>query len=121
MPAIDHALVEIALARITGRDFEKFVNAFLPAIAGVGYVPLGGVHDGGADAFQDTGLYEEKRRGTFYQISIQENHKDKIRHTVKRLQESDRDPRSLVYITAQKVRMLDKDEEALTRETDMYS
>ena len=120
MPAIDHALVEIALTRITGRDFEKFVNAFLPAIAGVEYVPLGGVHDGGADAFQDTGLYEGTRRSTFYQISIQENHKDKIRHTVKRLRESDRDPRSLEYITAQKVRMLDKDEEALTRETDVF-
>lgn len=120
MPAIDHKLVEIALTRIKGQDFEKFVNAFLPAIAGVEYVPLGGIHDGGADAFQDTGLHEGTQPSTFYQISIQENHKDKIRHTVKRLRESGRDPRSLVYVTAQKIGMLDKDEEALTRETDVF-
>ena len=120
MPAIDHSLVEIALTRVTGQDFEKFVNAFLPAIIGVEYLPLGGVHDGGADAFKDMGLYEEAQSNIFYQTSTQENHKAKIRHTVKRLREFGRDPRSLVYVTAQKVRMLDKDEEALTRETGVF-
>ena len=80
-------------------------------------MPLGGVHDGGADAFQGTGLHVGTQPNTFYQISIQENHKGKIRHTVKRLREFDRDPQRLVYVTAQKVGMLDKDEETLTQET----
>ena len=56
---------------------------------------------------------------TFYQASIQENHKAKIRDTIKRLRGSDRDPRRLEYITAQKVRMLDKDEETLFQETEV--
>ena len=119
LPAIDHSLVEIALTRVTGQDFEKFINAFLPAIIGVEYVPLGGAHDGGADAFEGMGLYEGTQRNTFYQASIQENHKAKIRHTVKRLRESGRNPRSLAYVTAQKIRMLDKDEETLIRETEV--
>ena len=120
MPTIDHSLVEIALTRVTGRDFEKFVHAFLSAIIGVKYLPLGGVHDGGADAFKDAGLYEGTQPNTFYQTSIQENHKAKVRHTVKRLRESGRDPRSFVYVTAQVIRMLDKDEEALTQETGVF-
>ena len=120
MPAIDHSLVDIALTRVPGGDFEKFVNAFLPAITGIKYVPLGGVHDGGADAFQDTGLYEGALPTTFYQASIQANHRAKIRHTVKRLRESGRAPRSLVYVTAQTVKMLDKDEESLSKETEVF-
>ena len=124
MPTIDQRLVEIALTEVEvtgrGRDFEKFVNAFLPAIIGVTYHPLGGVHDGGADAFQDTGLYEGTQPDTFYQASIQENHKAKIRHTVRRLKESGRNPRSLVYVTAQTIKMLDNDATALTDETGVF-
>ena len=120
MNTVDHSLIEIALARVTGRDFEKFVNAFLPAIVGIEYMPLGGVHDGGADAFVDAGLHEGKQPDTFYQISIQENHKAKIRHTVEQLRNSGREPRSLVYVTAQTIRLIDKDEENLTRETGVF-
>ena len=120
LPAIDHSLVEIALTRVTGLAFEKFVNAFLPAITGIDYVPLGGVHDGGADAFQDIGRIDAIPPATYYQASIQENHKAKIRHTVKRLRKSGRHPKSLVYITAQTIKMLDKDEETLTQETGVF-
>lgn len=120
MPSIDHSLVEIALTRVTGSDFEKFVNAFLPAIIGIEYLPLGGVHDGGADAFEDSGLDEGKQPNTFYQASIQENHMAKIRHTVKQLRKSGRNPKSLVYVTAQSIKMLDKDQEILTQETGVF-
>ena len=112
--------MEIALTRVTGGDFEKFVNTFLPAIASVEYVPFGGTYDGGADAFTDTGLYEGKQSSTFYQTSIQESHKAKIRRTVKRLREVGRDPQSLVYVTAQTIKILDKDEVTLTHETDVF-
>ena len=120
MPSINHSLVEIALTRVNPSDFEYFVNAFLPAIFGPEFVPLGGVHDGGVDAFQGTGLKEVKKPHTFFQTSIQENHKAKIRHTVKRLRESGRYPKSLVYITAQSIKMLDNDEETLTTETRVF-
>ena len=51
MQTVDYRLVEIALEHVAGSDFEKFFHAFYPALAGVQFVPLGGVHDGGADAF----------------------------------------------------------------------
>ena len=57
---------------------------------------------------------------TFYQISIQENHKVKIRHTVTRLRESGRKPTSLDYVTAQTIKMLDKDEGSLIQETGVF-
>lgn len=50
---INLQLVEIALDRVGGDTFEHFVNAFYPTIAGEGFCPLGGMHDGGADGFQD--------------------------------------------------------------------
>lgn len=120
MNTVDHSLVEIALNRVTGQDFEKFVNVFLSAIIGSEYIPLGGIHDGGADAFEGAGLHEGAPSNTFYQVSIQENHKAKIRHTVKQLRNSGREPQSLVYVTAQRIRMIDKDEANLTQETGVF-
>jgi hypothetical protein len=52
----------------------------------------------------------------FYQVSTQEDFRGKIRHTVKRLRESGRDPRNLVYVTSRTVSMPDAEERALTRE-----
>lgn len=120
MPMVNHPLVEIALTRVSGQDFEKFANAFLSAIIGVEYQPLGGIHDGGADGFIITGLYAERNSNAFCQISIQENHKAKIRHTAKRLKESGRNPQSITYVTAQKIKNLDKDARSLNRETGVF-
>ena len=120
MPAVNHKLVEIALAHVPTGEFEKFVNTFLAPILGPDFIPMGGVHDGGADAFRDLGLYETRRPGTFYQTSIQENHKAKITHTVKRLREVGRDPKTLIYVTAQFVKLLDQDELSLSNDTDVF-
>ena len=97
MQGVEHKLVEIALAHVPTGDFEKFVNTFMAAIFGPDFIPMGGVHDGGADAFRDLGLYETRSQGTFYQTSIQENHKAKITYTVRRLREVGRDPKTLFY------------------------
>ena len=118
--SIDHSLVEIALTRVSGDEFEKFINVFLPAIIGPEYVPLGGVHDGGADAFLDVSPDCKTQPTTYYQASIQENHKSKIRDTIKRLQEVGRTPKTLVYVTAQTIKMIDKDQVMLTQETDVH-
>jgi hypothetical protein len=48
---ISAELVRIALDRVDGFPFERFVNNFYPAIAGREFVPLGGVKDKGADAY----------------------------------------------------------------------
>jgi hypothetical protein len=99
--ALTSDLVTVALERVEGTPFERFVNAFYPAISGSSYVPLGGVHDGGADGFFDSGLSEVKgKQGAFLQASIQEDHRAKIRGTVKRLIEFGRTPTSVTYVTS---------------------
>ena len=98
MNTINYKLVEIALTQVQGDDFEKFANVLLTALTGVDYVPLGGTRDGGADGFLDSGIYGSTRAGRFHQASIQANHKDKIRQTVKRLKCVKRSPTSLIYI-----------------------
>ena len=120
MANIDHKLADIALDRVPGADFEAFVNAFYPALAGIDFIPTGGLHDGGADGYQDTGLFEGTKPNTFYQASIQQDHRSKVRHTVKRLRKFGRDPKSLVYITSRPISAPDKEEELLSAELDVF-
>jgi len=110
-------LVTVALDRVEGAAFERFVNAFYPAVSGSAYVPLGGVHDGGADGFFDTSVLEvSTRKGSFLQSSTQEDHRAKIRQTVARLREFGRVPTSLTYATSRFVQHIDQEEEALSDE-----
>lgn len=123
MKRLDHRLVEIALKDVSGRDFERFANAMLAAVTGVEFVPLGGVHDGGADGFVDSGVFQspdDPSATRFCQASTQDNHKDKIRSTVARLRDFGREPKSLIYITAQSVKYIDRDQEDLSEETDVF-
>ena len=121
MKAVNQKLVEIALEQVHGSDFEQFFHAFYPALSGIGFVPLGGVSDGGADAFQDHGLYQGKahRPSTFYQASIEADHRSKIRSTVKRLREVGRKLTTLQYFTSRIVRLIDMEEENLSVELDV--
>lgn len=106
-------LVEIALERVEGFAFEKFAQDFLSSLEGRSFVPLGGVKDGGAD-----GLYDCGDGNSYYQITKQENHRDKIRKTVKRLNEFERNARTLYYLTSRQIPHIDKEEELLTAELD---
>ena len=115
-------LAEVALEYVEGTAFEHFFNAFYPALAGIEFVPLGGNHDGGADAFQDNAVYEGvgQRPGTFYQASIQVDHRSKIRGTIKRLREFGRDPKLLTYITSRRVGTIDQEEETLSSKLEVF-
>jgi len=121
MPVANLKRAEIALEHTNGADFERFFQAFYPALAGIDFVPLGGVHDGGADAFQGECVLGGKsgRPGTFYQATIQEDHRTKIRETVKRLRKFGRDPKSVRYFTSRTVSVIDKEEEELSAELDV--
>lgn len=121
MSTINQKLVEIALERASGTEFEHFFHVFYPSLAGIEFVPLGGVHDGGADAFHGEGLFEGKagRPGTFYQATTQEDHRAKIRHTVKRLKEYGRNPKSVHYFTSRTILAIDMEEEVLSAELDV--
>lgn len=116
MQTIDHRLIEVALERTQAHDFEKFVQAFFSAIFGSQYVPLGGIHDGGADGWLTSSTYGDSKNQNFIQASITEDPKSKIRSTVKRLIEFGRDPKSLLYATSRTVGLIDRLEAELSDE-----
>jgi len=109
-------VAEIALSRTEGNRFERFFQSFFPGLMGTDFIPLGGTKDGGADAFLDLGIFEGKRAGTFYQASVEEGYRSKIRRTVKRLKELGRNPQQLTYVTNQQVPHIDLEEETLSEE-----
>lgn len=118
---INPKLVEVAMDYVGGTEFENFFNVFYPSLAGIDFVPLGGMQDGGADAFDDPGIFEGTtgRASSFYQATIEKDHRSKIRRTVKRLREFGREPKVLNYFTAQTVRYIDREEEELSEELDV--
>ncbi|MEU7820162.1 hypothetical protein [Catellatospora sp. NPDC049133] len=110
-------VVAVALDKVEGFAFERFVNSFLPAITGHTYVPLGGNHDGGADAFGGDPVHERAGNAEiFYQASIQQDFRAKIRDTVRTLRKFGREPRKLNYVTSRTIQYIDNEEETLSIE-----
>ncbi len=118
MDTVDPRVIEIALSRVGGTDFENFTQGFLASTLGVDYVPMGGFHDGGADGALDDRIFEAKGTQKFMQASITAEPKQKIRNTLKRLREFGRNPKSLMYATSQKLTLIDKIQEDLSDELD---
>ena len=94
-------------------SFERFAQAFYSALVGKDFVPLGGIHDGGAEGFLDPELFGDTQARHFLQVSKQEGFRSKIRQTVRRLREVKRNPTSLTYLTSEIIPYIDKEEEAL--------
>lgn len=118
--AIHPDLVKIALDRSKGWQFESFANDFYSAVIGGRFVPLGGMHDGGADAFHGDYVREELgRANSFFQASVETDYRSKIRRTIKRLKGFGRDPRELTYLTSRTVKYVDAEERALSIELDV--
>ena len=115
MVTVNHRLVPLALDRVDGTTFELFAQAFMAVTMGREFIPLGGTHDGGADGAFERGLFESKS-SLFMQASIQENFRQKIRDTVRRLKEVGRTPTTLVYCTSRVIPLLDKEAQDLSDE-----
>lgn len=115
---IESGFAEIALARVGGQIFEKFFHAFMAAMYGDNFIPLGGHHDGGADAFIEP-IYEGARATKFLQASVEIDHRAKIKQTVTRLREVGRDPRELTYCTSRKIDRVDQEDDYLSTELDV--
>lgn len=113
-------LAQIALDNCEGFPFEDFANDFLAAFEGKDFIPVGGTNDGGADGIREPGLYSVDNSKIFYQISIEENHRSKIKKTIDRLEEFGRAPRRLTYVTSQTIRVFDQEEETLTDKHDVF-
>lgn len=114
-------LVRIALDRTNGTEFERFVLSFLSAKLGAAFVPLGGLHDGGADGLIDTNIFvNQTRQSAFMQASIDKEPITKIRRTVNRLRDIGREPNELLYVTSQVVPKIDLEQETLVRELGVF-
>ncbi len=118
---IDQRLVASALIAVDTANFERFAQTFYGAIQDREFVPLGGVHDGGAEGYDANGandldLFTDESATSFLQVSKQVTTRAKIRGTVKRLREYGRTPKVLTYVTSQEVKDIDKEERALTDE-----
>lgn len=112
---INLELAEIALSRAGGIAFERFFHAIVAAIYGERFVPIGGVSDGGADAFLEP-IYGESQATRFLQASVQQDYQSKIAQTVARLKEVGRQPRELTYCTSRIVPRIDQEDDRLTDE-----
>ncbi len=108
-------LIKISLDRVEGFAFERFAQDFWSALEGRCFVPVGGIGDGGAD-----GLYEGGRDRVFYQFTRQENHRDKIRKTVKRLREFGRTVKTLYYASPRVITHIDKEEDLLSEKLEVF-
>lgn len=95
----------LALERVRGFEFEDFVNDLYPRIVGLQFVPLGGMHDGGADAYFGGDPVHERidKPNTFCQASVTAEWKPKIRQTVKRHKEFGREVKFLTYVTSRDI------------------
>jgi hypothetical protein len=106
MRTVNLELVKIALERVEGFAFEKFSNAAFAELLGPDFIPLGGHKDWGADAVLST-AGTCKRPNVFFQFSVEENNREKIRNTVARLREVKREVKALYYATSRIVPRLD--------------
>lgn len=114
---VNSALVKLALDRIEGFPFERFAHDFLAALLGRTFVPLGGVKDGGADAFDEC-VWEISARSDFYQATVEEDVEGKVRRTHRRLVQVGRNPERIYLVTPKAVRSPDQLELALEEELD---
>jgi len=116
MTQISQDLIKIALERVEGNGFERFSQQFLSALLGHDFVPLGGMHDGGADGFSGDMLYENSGGKSYMQASIRADYSQKIRETIKRIRDVKRDIRTLYHMTPKVVPKIDIAEDALSEE-----
>jgi hypothetical protein len=119
MAAIHPDLVKVALSKVQGTQFETFVHEFYASLLEEAYLPLGGIHDGGADGLLLSGLWETKDQRSYLQASVDQDVESKIKATVKRLREVGRDPQRLVYVSNHAVPKVDIQEDQLTQEVDV--
>lgn len=118
---IAREIAEIALMKTNGGVFEVYAQHFFSALLGAQYLPLGGMHDGGADGIILQHVSQTAAQGThFFQVSIEKDARSKIRRTIKSLRKSGRTVERLTYATTQSVPMLDRVEADLLNEIGVH-
>lgn len=89
------------MGELSGARFESLAKRIFAAELGEEFVPLGGMHDGGADGFLEISVDAGKKPRTFFQFSVTEKDraKNKIKQTIEALEKAGREVNQLIYST----------------------
>lgn len=116
MSTINIKLCGTAVSECDTSAFEQFAQSFHAALVGSAFVPLGGMHDGGADGFEENIYESASRTGFFLQASKSVDIPGKIRRTVRRLRAFGREPNVVLFYFSEPIATIDKIEEDLSIE-----
>jgi len=97
--------------RVSGAHFEDFAKQLFAVVYGETFIPLGGIHDGGADGALSSYIQELNGKSTtFVQFSVTalSGTKAKLSATIDALKKSGRDPRQLIYATSTSIPLFDQ-------------
>jgi hypothetical protein len=98
---VNDTLFDFLVSNLSGERFESLAKKIFAAEIGEEFVPLGGMHDGGADGFLELRVFHGKKPSTFFQFSKtdKDRAKTKIRQTIEALRKVGREPKQLIYAT----------------------
>lgn len=88
---------------VTGAHFEAFAKQVFAAVFGEEFIPLGGIHDGGADGVLSSYTQEVKGKPTtFIQFSVtrEDGGRGKVNDTIQALRNAGRNPSQIIYATS---------------------
>lgn len=119
MVLVDQKLCSVALDACDTSAFEQFAQSFHASIVGTSFVPLGGMHDGGADGFEEKVFYSDRRPTSFMQASKTADIEGKIVATIKRIRAFGRDLRSITFYFSESISQSDRIEEEISDREDI--
>lgn len=96
-------LFSYLMNRVSGTRFELFAKQIFAIVFRESFIPLGGIHDGGADGAISSYIQEVTgKQNTFVQFTItaESTVKTKINETIKALIACGRSPRQIIYATS---------------------
>ena len=96
-------LFSYLMSRITGVRFEIFAKQLFGLVFKETFIPMGGIHDGGADGALSSYVQEiSGKPNTFVQFTItaEGGVKGKVNETIKALKTSGRTPLQVIYVTS---------------------
>lgn len=101
---VSEDLFRYVMRDIPGLRFEAFAKLVFSAIYGEEFLPLGGIHDGGADGVMSAYVQEvQGKANTFIQFSATDagSAKGKIKDTIASLKKVGRTPHQVIYATSE--------------------
>lgn len=96
-------LFSYLMGRVSGVRFEIFAKQLFGLVFKETFIPMGGIHDGGADGALSSYIQEiSGKTNTFVQFTItaEGSVKTKVNETIKALRTSGRTPQQIIYVTS---------------------